>query len=162
MLEKRQEDELTLIKEQAKTDKEALNKQMQLMKEAGMKAQAQLKNQLEIIVEKEKQVSKALQDMKQLFEKSKNDARADREAANAKFNQMKEDSNKVQTQLKEKLSAIALREAQTNERLDNMMRIWEEDRREAAAMREEIKSLNEQLVEANKPGFIRRIWRKIF
>lgn len=162
MLEKRQEEELKLIKEQAKASKEALEKQMQLMKEADMKAQGQLKKQLDFAVEKEKQAYKALQDMKQLFEKSKNDAQADREAANLTFEQMKEDSIRAQTELQSQLSAIALRETQTNERLNDMMRIWEEDRMEATAMREDIRSLTEQLVKANEPGFIRRIWRKIF
>ncbi len=162
VLEKRQQDEMILIKDQAKTDKEALNNQMQLMREADMKAQTQLKNQLEIVVNKEKQANKALQDMRQLLQQSTNDAKADRDAANVKFKQMKEESIKDQKQLQDQLSAISLREAQTNERLNNMMQIWEEDKIEAANLKDEIRSLNEQLIEANKPGFIRRLWGKIF
>lgn len=162
VLEKRQQDEMILIKDQAKTDKEALNNQMQLMREADMKAQTQLKNQLEIVVNKEKQANKALQDMRQLLQQSTNDAKADRDAANVKFKQMKEESIKDQKQLQDQLSAISLREAQTNERLNNMMQIWEEDKIEAANLKDEIRSLNEQLIEANKPGFIRRWWGKIF
>ncbi len=63
MLEKRQQDELKLIKEQAKADKEALNKQMQMMREADMKAQARLEKQLNSADEREKEANKALQDI---------------------------------------------------------------------------------------------------
>ncbi len=75
---------------------------------------------------------------------------------------MEKESIKVQTQLQEQLSAISLREAQINERFNDMMQVLEEDRREVANMREEIRSLNDQLDEANRPGFIRWVWRKIF
>ena len=162
MLENRQQDELQLIKEQAKVDKEALDKQMQIMREADMKAQAQHKKQLEIVVEKEKQANKALQEIKQLFERSRNDAKAEREAANVKFMQMQAEGTKAQTQLQGQLSAISLRETQTNKRLNDMMRVSEAERQEAASMREDIRSLNEKLVKANEPGFIRRAWRKLF
>ena len=162
MLEKRQEEELKLIKEQAKSSKEALEKQMQLMKEADMKAQGQLQKQLDAARENEKLAYKNLQDMKQLFEKSKNDAKADRAAADLTIKQMREDYAKAQAGLETQLSEIASRESQTNEHLNDMMKLWEEDRKKAAAMRGEIRSLNAQLVEANKPGFIRWLWGKIY
>jgi len=162
MLEKRQEEELKLINEQAKKNIEDLEKQMKLMKEADMKAQGKLEKQLAPAREKEKEAYKNLQDLKQLFEKSKDDAQAERAAANLKFEQTKEDSMKAQAELKSQLSAIALRETETNKRLNDIMEIWKEERKEAAAMKKDIKSLRDKLDDANKPGFIRRVWRKIF
>ena len=162
MLEKRQEEELKLINEQAKTSKEDLEKQMQLMKEADMKARGKLQKQLDAATEKKKQAHKNYEDLKQLFEKSKDDAQAERGVANLKFEQMKEDSMKAQAELKSQLSAMALRETENNKHLNDLKKIWEEDRKEAAAMKEDIKSLKGKLDDANKPGFIRWIWRKIY
>jgi len=158
MLEKRQEEELRLIKDQAKWSTEALEKQIQLMKEADLKAQGQLQEQLDAARANEKLAYKNMQDMKKLFEKSKSDAKD----ANLKLEQMKKDSVKAQGELTSQLRAMAVRDTQTNERLNDMKELWEEERREAAALRDDIRSLTAELVEANKPGFIRRIWRKIF
>lgn len=162
VLVERQKVELERINAQAKKNKEDLENQMKLMKDADMKAQRQLQKQLDAARENEKQAHKTLQDMKHLLEKSKNDAQADRAAANLQIEQMKKDNRKVLTELESKLSAAALRETETNKRLNDLTEILKEEREEAAAMRNDIRVLQGKVDEANKPGFIRRIWRKIF
>lgn len=162
MMKKRQQDEINLMKEQAKVDKEALVQKMQIMEEAGMEAKARLEKELENVSAKEIQATKALEDTKELFEKAKIDAMTDREAANAKFNGMMEESAKVQNRLLEQLDAMALRDGETNKRVQDLMRLLEEDRKDAADMRKEIKSLKDKLAETEKPGFFKRIWRYLF
>lgn len=162
VLVERQKVELERINEQAKKNKEDLEKQMKLMKDADMKAQEKLQKQLDAARENEKQAHKTMQDLKHLLEQSKYDAQAEREASNLKFEQMEKDSMEIQAELISKLSAMELRETENNKRLNDLTEIWKEEREEAAAMRNDIRVLQGKLDEANKPGFIRRMWRKIF
>jgi len=60
------------------------------------------------------------------------------------------------------MESLAKSQEQSDEFLQDMVRMREEDRKDVAFMRDQITSLTNQLIEANKPGFIRRIWRKIF
>jgi len=162
MLEKRQEKELKLIKEQARTSREDLEKQMQLMKEADMKAQMNLQKQLDQARKNEKQASKDLEDLKQFFEGSWDYAQAELKASNLRFEQMKEDSMKAEADFKSQLSAISLRETENKTYLSELKNMLMEERKESAAIKKYIKSLEDKLKEANEPGYIRWIWRKIF
>lgn len=162
VLVERQKVELERINEQAKKNKEDLENQMNLMKDADMKAQERLQKQLDAARENEKQAHKTLQDLKHLLEQSKYDAQAEREAANLQIEQIKKDSKRVQTDLESKLNAFALRETKTNKRLNDIMEILKEERKEAAIRKDDINTLKGELAEATKPGFLRWIWRKIF
>lgn len=162
MIKKRQQDEINLIKEQAKVDREALVQQMQIMKEADMEAQARLEKELENVSAKEIQATKALEDTKELFEKAKIDAMTGREAADAIFKGMMEESGKAQNRLLEQLHAMTLRDDETNKRVQDLMRLLEEDRKDAADMRKVIESLRGELADIKKPGFFKRIWRYLF
>lgn len=123
-LETRQQEELKLIKDQAKMDKEALDKQMQMMREADMKTQDRLQKQLDAIVEKERQTNKALQEISQLHEKSRHDA---------EIMQIKAETIRIKTQLQE-------------ENLKRMIEKQEEDRaRERSDIRKVQTQLQEQL-----------------
>lgn len=80
MLEKRQQNELKLIKEQSKADIDALQKQMQIVNEAGMKVQEQLQTQLDDAVGREKEANEAIQAMKLVSDQNVAQFKADLEA----------------------------------------------------------------------------------
>ena len=162
MLDRRQKEELDVIKEQAKADKEAWNQQMQMMKEADMKTQSQLQKQLEAADERAKQANKAILVVKQELEKSRKEAKDDRVAADQKMEAFQTQFDKAAEGFHHQLTLLAEREKQSNKVINDMMRMREEDRKEYAFFRNHITTLNKQLEDANKPGFIRRMWRKIF
>lgn len=162
MLDRRQKEELDVIKEQAKADKEAWNQQMQMMKEADMKTQTQLQKQLEAADERAKQANKAILYAKQELEKSRKEAKDDRVAADQKMEALQTQFAKAAERFQHQLTLSAEREEQSNKFINDMMRMREEDREEYAFLRNHITTLNTQLADANKPGFIRRMWRKIF
>ena len=162
MLDRRQKEELDVINEQAKADKEAWNQQMQMMKEADMKTQTQLQKQLEAADERAKQAIKALLDMKQELEKSRKEAQDDRVSADQRMKDFQTQFAKTAEGLQHQLTLSAEREKQTKELISDMMRMREEDRKESALLRNRITKLSDELVEANKPGFIGRIWRWLF
>ena len=159
MLDRRQKEELEVIREQAKADKEAWNQQMQMMKEADMKTLTQLQKQLEAADERAKQANKAVLDVKRDLEKSRKEAKDDRVAADQRMKDFQTQFAKTAEGFQHQL---ALSDERSNKIINDMMRMREEDKKEVAFLRNHITKVTDELVEATRPGFIRRIWRKIF
>ena len=162
MLDRRQNEELEVIREQAKADKEAWDQQMQIMKEADMKTLTQLQKQLEAADERAKQANKVVLDVKQELEKSRKEDRDDKVAADQRMKDFQTQIAKAAEGFQHQLTLSGERANQSNKVINDMMRMREEDKKEVAFLRDHIKKLTEELVEATKPGFIRSIWRKIF
>lgn len=162
MLEKRQQNELKLIKEQSKADIDALQKQIQIVNEAGMKVQEQLQTQLDGAVGREKEANEAIRAMKLLSDQNVAQFKADLEAMSGEIREMGKANTKTYEELLQQMTLAGKAEGQTIQVLNDTIQLLQEHRQDAALMRDQIQSLNTDLINAQKPGFISWVIRKMF
>lgn len=160
MMEQKQAEEINAIKEQSAKEKEDWSKQLNMMEEANIKKHAKLEDQLKAAAERERQASKVVKSLQTELDQTKKDAEADRKAAYEKFKEIQEESAKSASEAAERFfQFLEEREGERNEILKQMI---EEDREFRKFLQEELEKEKEKYRDATKPGFIRRIWRKIF
>lgn len=162
MLDRRQREDLEYMREQAKAEKLALNRSMEIMREAGIKRQSQFQRQLNAAAERERQTNQALQDWKQAYHRETQKAWDQKILYDMELESLKEQSRNTQRQIQSQLNTYVARERQQNDALRNLTQQRENARRELQFIRDEKDSLQVQLDEANKPGILRRIWNNFF
>lgn len=162
MLERRQWNELEALKERAKADKEALNNKMEMMREAGIQREWQYQQQVDAAAKRERQTNRTLRKMRQAYDDERQKALNQKTAFELERQCFTQQSRNHQTQLQSQINAFRERERQQNDALCNLTQQRQNDRREMECMINERESLQIQLDKANKPGFIRRIWKKLF
>lgn len=162
MLERRQRKELEALKERAKADKEALNRQIEMTREAGIQRQWQYQQQVDDAIERERCTNRALQGMRKAYHDERQKVLDQRIGFDLEREFFTKQSVDTQWQMQSQLNTFRERERQHNDALINLTRQRQNDRRELESMKSETKSLQIQLDEANKPGLLRRFFKKIF
>ena len=162
IVENKQKKEIEAMRQQAKTEKERLQKNMIIMKEAGMKRQSQFQRTLEAAADRERQANEAFEFLRRELDMEKENTKAQKLEVDRQKQRLERDARETQAQLQNQLSAYANREMRNNGAEQNLRRQLENYRSELATMRNEKKSLQDQLREANKPGVLKRIWKAIW
>lgn len=162
MLERRQRNELEALSERAKAEKQALNRNMEMMREAGMKREWQYQQQVNAAAKRERHANQALQGMRQAYRDERQKVLDQKAAFDWEKQFLVQQSGNTQRQMQSQLNTLRERERQQNEAFFNLTQQRQNDRRELESMRSETESLQFQLAEANKPGFFRSIWKKLF
>ena len=162
MLEKRQQSELKLIKEQSRQDIDALQKQIEIVNDSGMKVQKDLETQMEGAIERERETDKALQAMKLLSDQKEANFHASVKAMNEEIQETRGATQRSFEELFKQINLNAKTEGQTIHVLNNTIQLLDEHRKDAAAMRDEIRDLRDQLGKAQNPGFFSWVIRTLF
>ena len=162
IVENKQKKEVEAMRQQAKTEREMLEKNLNMMREAGMKRQSQFQSKLDAAADRERQANEALKDMRRALNKEKENTKAQKQAVDRQNQRLEREAREMQAQLQNQLSAYAERERRNNDTLQNLSRQLENDRMELASTRNEVESVQSKLREANKPGFFRQIWKAIW
>jgi len=162
MLERRQWNELEALKERAKADKEALNRQIEMTREAGIQRQWQYQQQVDDAIKRERRTKRALQGMRKAYDNERQKVLDQRIGFDLEREFFTQQSLDTQRQMQSQLNTFRERERQQNDALFNLTQQRQNDRRQLESMKSETKSLQFQLDEANKPGFFRRMFKKIF
>ena len=150
------------MRQQAKTERERLEKNMNMMREAGMKRQSQFQRKLDAAADRERQANEDLKDLRRAFIKERENTKAQKLAVDRQNQRLEREAREMQAQLQNQLSAYDERERRNNDTMQNLSRQLENDRRELSSMRNELESVQSKLREANKPGFFRRILKAIW
>ena len=162
IVENKQKKEVEAMRQHAKTERERLEKNMNMMKEAGMTRRSQFQSKLDAAADRERQANEALKELRRALNKEKENNKAQKSAVNRQNQRLEREAREMQAQLQNQLSAYAERERRNNDTLQNLRRQLENDRRELASTRNEVESVQSKLREANKPGFFTRILKAIF
>lgn len=162
MLQKKQEQEIETIREQAKAEKRALNRNMEVMKEANMKIQSQFQAQVDAVAERERQANQALRDLRQQCDNERWKAVEQNQHFQEEMQTLVEKSRHDQAQIKQQFNTRAVTVRQNNDTIRNLQQQLANNRQELSSMRRQRESLQAQLNEANKRGILTRIWRSIF
>lgn len=163
MVEKKQVEEIKIIKEQSAKEKEDWSKQLKMMEDANMKNHANLEKQLEGAAERERNASKAVKDLQKELDQTKKDAEAGIKAAEKKFNEIQEENAKSSSETAERAERMfQLYTEMEGERNEIWKQMLEEDRENRKFLQKQLEEEKEKYREATKPGFIRWILGKIF
>ena len=100
--------------------------------------------------------------MKLLSDQKDAQFKADLEAMNEEIREMGKANTKTYEELLEQMTLARKAEGQTIQVLNDTIQLLQEDRREAALMRDQIQSLSKDLIKAKRPGFTSRAFGRIF
>ena len=162
MLEKRHQSELKVIRNQSRQDIDSLRKQIEIVKDAGMKVQKDLGAQLEGAIEREKETNEALRAMKLRYDQRDANFLAGFKAMMEEVREERIAATRSYEELLRQMSLTAETETSTISVLKDTVQLLEEHRKEAVTMRSDIQTLREQLEKAQNPGLISWVIRKIF
>ena len=162
MLEKRHQSELKVIRNQSRQDIDSLQKQIEIVKDAGMKVQKDLGAQLEGAIEREKETNEALRAMKLRYDQRDANFQAGFKAMMEEVREARIAATRSYEELLQQMSLTAETETYTISVLKDTVQLLDEHRKEAVTMRSDIQTLREQLEKAQNPGFISWVIRKIF
>ena len=132
------------------------------MRESGIQLQWPYQQHVNAAAERERRTNQTYQKMQQAYQDERQKVLDQKSAFDWERQFFTEQSRNTQRQMQLRLNAFSERERemQQNDALRNLTQQRENDRRER--MRSEWESLQSQLGESNKPGFLRRWWNKIF
>ena len=119
-------------------------------------------SELKLIKEQSRQDNKALQAMKLLSDQKEANFHASVKAMNEEIQETRGATQRSFEELFKQINLNAKTEGQTIHVLNNTIQLLEEHRKDAAAMRDEIQDLRDQLGKAQNPGYISWFIRKIF
>lgn len=162
MVERRQREELEYMREQARFEKQELNRSIQMMREAGVKRQSQFQQQLNAATEREREANQTLLMWQDAYYDEQQRAVKQKREFDRKMKGFAEQSRNAQWQIQSQLDNYRVRERQQNETLLNLNRQRENHIFEMQNLRDKTESLQAELREANKPGFFRRFLGKFF
>ena len=160
--ENKRKKEIEEVRQQAKTEKERLERNMAIMKEAGMKTQSRFQSKLEAAADRERQANEDFEFLRRELDMEKENTKAQKLEVDLQKRRLEREARETQAQLQNHLSAYADREVRNNGAMQNLRRQLENDSSELATMRNQVKSLQDQLMEAKKPGFLKQIWKAIW
>lgn len=162
VLERKQLYELEAFKERAKVDKESLNQKIEMARQAGIQRQWEYQQHIDDAVERERRTNRALQNMKQAYHNERQKVLDQKKGFDRRRKLFTKQSLNTQRQMQSQLNTFRERERQQNDALCKITQQRQNGRRELESMRSEMESLQIQLDEANKRGFVGHIWRKIY
>lgn len=159
MVEKKHENEMQEMRKQAKTEKEQIQKKLDMAKMAGIKKQSQIQRQHDEAARRERDAELALDDIRRELLKEKQNAQAQNRAFDEQKLFFEQELRNAHAQFCDRFDDFAAKEKQTrNDVILHYKRQYEKDRSEIMIMRNEVQSLESQLAEANKPGIFKKIW----
>ena len=148
MLERRQREEVEAMRWQAQAEKQAMSKNMQMMKEAGMNSRRQYQQQLNAADEREKQANQSLQSMRQWYDYEKQQGLTQKRNFDENMRISAANSRQAQSQIQQQLNSYAAKERQTNHTLRNITQQRDNDRIQMDHLRGQTEDLQSQLYEA--------------
>lgn len=159
MVEKKHENEMQEMRKQAKTEKEQIQKKLDMAKMAGIKKQSQIQRQHDEAARRERDAELALDDIRRELLKEKQNAQAQNRVFDEQKLFFEQELRNAHAQFRDRFDDFAAKEKQTtNDVILHYKRQYEKDRSEIMIMRNEVQSLESQLAEANKPGIFKKIW----
>lgn len=162
MLNRRQEQEINTMRDQAFAEKQELQRKMDTMQHAGERIQSQIQAQLNAAKRREAEANQSLWFLQSRYDQERERARDQKNESDRKIQALRQQNQQTHAQLQSQINSYASRERQNNCYIQNLNQKYENERRSLARLRDEKETLQWELDEANKPGFFRRIWKKLF